>query len=176
MNKILVVIDMQEDFVRGVLGSEAAQATIPVVANLVHGFQRRGDPIFYTRDTHGTDYTLTREGQYLPISHCIKYTEGWKICPEVIDYNYWNNIIIDKYSFGFENWKAFRDKIEKVDEIVICGLVTNICVVTNALLLHTFYPETNISVVSNGCAGTSKEEHDAAILTMKSCQINIIEK
>ena len=174
MNKILVVIDMQEDFVRGMLGSEAAQATIPVVANLVHGFQRRGDPIFYTRDTHYDNYMETEEGKHLPVPHCLKDSDGWEICPEVIDYDYWRNYIINKDNFGTIIWKDFMEQFAIADEIVVCGLVSSICVISNIAILRALYPEVPMTLVSKGTAGLSDGNNAAALEVARSLQVNVI--
>lgn len=174
MRKVLVVIDMQEDFVRGALGSDAAQATIPVVANLVHGFQMQGDPIFYTRDTHYDNYMETEEGKHLPVPHCLKDSNGWEICPEVIDYNYQNNFIINKNSFGCIAWKDFSQQFSTADEIVVCGLVSSICVISNIAILRALYPEVPMTLVSKGTAGLSDGNNAAALEVARSLQVNVI--
>lgn len=174
MSKVLVVIDMQEDFTRGVLGSEAAQATIPVVANLVRGFQGHEEPIFYTRDTHYDNYMETEEGKHLPIPHCLKNSDGWEICPEVIDYEYWNNFIIDKNSFGCIAWKDFMGQFAVADEIVVCGLVSSICVISNIAILRALYPEIPMTLISEGTAGLSDGNNAAALEVARSLQVNVI--
>lgn len=175
MNKILVVIDMQEDFTRGALGSPAAEATIPVIAELAYEARGQEFPIFYSRDTHFSDYLSTEEGKHLSVSHCLKNSDGWEICPEVIDYDYWNNIIIDKYTFGFDNWGAFSDQFDSADEIVIVGLVSSICVISNIAILRACYPEVPMTLVAAATAGLSDENNAAALEVARSLQVNVVE-
>lgn len=160
-NKVLIVIDMQYDFIYGSLGSEAAQAIVPKVAEKVKNFN--GD-VFCTKDTHFENYLDTFEGKNLPIEHCIIGTPGHRLIPEVD-----KGQSINKSSFGYD-WGGFG----KYDEIEICGLLTDICVISNALILRSKYPEKRIVVDSNCCAGSSIENHRAALMVMNSCMIDII--
>lgn len=169
MSKILIVVDMQNDFVYGSLGSEAAQAIVPKVVEKVKNWNEK---ILFTQDTHFEDYFKTLEGEKLPVEHCIKNTEGWEIIDELRQYitNFYQVVL--KRTFGYEGWDALF--LSKDDEIEIVGLCTDICVVSNALALRMFYPNTKITVDASCCAGTSAEAHNAALQVMKSCQIDIV--
>lgn len=161
MNKVLIVVDMQYDFIYGSLGSEAAQAIVPKVAKKVKNFN--GD-IICTKDTHFENYLSTFEGKNLPIEHCITGTPGHKLIPEVD-----KGLSVNKGSFGYD-WCG----LDKYDEIEICGLLTDICVVSNALILRSKYPEKRIVVDASCCAGSSMDNHKAALMVMSSCMIDII--
>jgi len=175
MKKLLLVVDMQNDFVTGSLGSEMAQAIIPAVQERIMEYERLGSTVIYTMDTHGNDYLSTAEGKKLPVKHCIEGTDGWLIIPqlnvEVDDGKSWT---YRKYTFGS---LALADMVAEsgFDEIEICGLCTDICVVTNALILRTRMPDVRITVRSNTCAGVTEESHKAALLTMKMCQIDVVD-
>lgn len=174
MKKILVVVDMQSDFIDGALGTAEAKKIVNRVIDKIHNYA--GDCIYATRDTHGENYLETSEGKYLPVKHCIKGTEGWEIRKEVA-LAMPEAVIVDKPTFGSEELaqrlqeENNREKIE----IELAGLCTDICVVTNALLLKTRLPEVKISVDASCCAGVTPESHKAALLTMKMCQIDILE-
>lgn len=165
--KTLVVVDIQNDFVSGSLGSAEAQAIIEPVCDLIRSW--KGD-IIVTLDTHGCDYLETREGHMLPVSHCIKPTQGWQLNNNVAEALSMKPRVsyIEKNTFG-----SF-DIYSTDDEIVIIGLVTNICVINNALILRNLYPEKQISVVSECCAGTTPEDHQKALDIMKTNHINIL--
>ena len=169
MSKVLVVVDMQNDFVNGCLGSDEACRIVPNVRKKILEYQKNGDTIIFTRDTHDENYLQSQEGKYLPVPHCIYGTDGWKI---VDDLEVENCEYIDKPNFGWIHWdiKNFDDK----DEIELIGVCTDICVVSNALILKAMYPETHITVDASCCAGVTPESHSAALLTMKSCQIDVI--
>lgn len=177
MNKLLIVVDMQNDFVTGSLKNPAAEKIIP---NIVR--KLRADDYAYlafTRDTHEEDYLETQEGKNLPVKHCIKNTEGWEIVPELQEFTD-HALIIDKPTFGFKDWDKeistyFDDTFpdDFPDEIELVGTCTDICVVSNALILKSLYPEMKITVDSSCCAGLTEEAHNAALLTMKNCQINV---
>ena len=169
MSKILIVVDMQNDFVYGSLGSEAAQAIVPKVVEKVKNWD---GGVLFTQDTHFEDYPETLEGEKLPIEHCIKDTEGWEIIDELRQYITNSYQVILKHTFGYEGWDALF--LSKDDEIEIVGLCTDICVVSNALALRMFYPNAKITVDASCCAGTSVEAHNAALQVMKSCQIDIV--
>lgn len=166
MGKVLIVIDMQNDFVTGTLGNKEAQAIVLNVQAKVKEYADRGDRIIFTKDTHGENYLDTPEGKKLPVKHCINGTEGWQIVPglEVENCEY-----IDKPTFGWLNWEGFGSN----DEIELVGVCTDICVVSNALILKAKYPEAIISVDASCCAGVTPEKHNAALETMKSCQIDV---
>ena len=173
--KILIVVDMQNDFITGALGSAEAQAIVPNVAEKIKGWDGL---VLFTRDTHYEDYKGTLEGKKLPIPHCIKNTYGWNIINELKELSNTNNTI-DKYTFGFKDWAWILDKVFKIYkedkfEFELCGVCTDICVVSNALALRMFYPNTKITVDASCCAGVTPEKHKAALEVMKSCQIEVI--
>lgn len=171
--KILVVVDMQNDFIYGSLGSLLTQNVVSNVVAKVAEYKANGDIILYTRDTHREDYLETPEGKKLPVEHCIFGTEGWEIIPELDPKGSdgkWD--IIDKPIFGSEE---LMDYLDDEDEIEFCGVCTDICVVSNALMAKSFYPNAKISVDPKCCAGTSINNHLSAIDVMRSCQIDIIE-
>ena len=173
--KTLIVIDMQNDFIDGALGSKEAQAIVPNVKKKIEEYVASGDEVIFTRDTHGEQYLETNEGKHLPVPHCIKNTEGWNIIPEI---DIPDREHIDKPTFGYPDWEItgqdgdFTDR--NFEEIEIIGVCTDICVVSNALILKAFYPEINITVDASCCAGVTPESHQAALTTMKMCQINVI--
>lgn len=174
MQKILVVIDMQNDFIDGALGTGEAQQIVGKVVEKIECHE--GGRIFATRDTHGENYLETSEGRYLPVPHCIKGTEGWEIRPEIAErLSRKGAEVIDKPAFGSEALaERLYELAEKEEtEIELVGLCTDICVVSNALLLKAKLPETVIRVDASCCAGVTPESHDAALLTMKMCQIEV---
>ena len=166
MKKTLIVIDMQKDFIDGALGTKEAVAIVENVKKKIAEYQENGDEIIFTRDTHQKDYLNTNEGRYLPVEHCIEGTEGWQIqqgleVPEAI--------YINKPTFGYLNWKEYN-----LEEVEIIGLCTDICVVSNALLIKATYPEIKVTVDASCCAGVTPESHTAALTTMKMCQVEVI--
>ena len=167
MKATLLVIDMQKDFIDGALGTPEAQAIVPAVKEKIQNRLAEGWEILYTRDTHGEDYLHTPEGKKLPVPHCIRGTVGWEI-PEELYVE--GSEIIDKPSFGFTGWNSYS-----FEEIEIVGLCTDICVVSNALILKALFPNAKISVDPKCCAGVTPASHDAALLTMKMCQIDVVE-
>ncbi|MBO4837834.1 MAG: cysteine hydrolase [Lachnospiraceae bacterium] len=172
MDKYLIVVDMQKDFVDGALGTPEAQAVVPAVRAKI---EAHGGPVIFTQDTHGPEYLQTQEGRFLPVEHCIRGTEGWEIVPELRDLAVRPGArIIDKPSFGSTVLAAVlteeRDKIESVELI---GLCTDICVVSNALMIKAALPEVPLSVDSACCAGVTPGRHEAALETMRSCQITV---
>lgn len=170
MRKILIVVDMQNDFVNGTLGSAEAQAIVPNVVEKV----RTWDPndLYFTRDTHYPQYLATLEGKYLPVKHCVYQTNGWQIIDELLPYAEESLQIINKETFGCEAWGNMYFGPEFEFEVV--GLCTDICVVSNALALRMFYPDVKITVDASCCAGVTPEKHLAALEVMKSCQIEVI--
>ena len=173
MKNILVVVDMQKDFVDGALGSKEAVAIVPAVAEKIR--DHKGD-IFVTLDTHHENYMETQEGKKLPVPHCIKGTDGWKLDDEVEkalagkEYT-----VIEKVTFGSVDLPALiREKTGGDDFTAeFIGLCTDICVVSNALLVKANFPEAALSVDSACCAGVTPEKHEAALETMRSCQIDV---
>ena len=170
MKKLLIVVDMQNDFITGTLGSPQAQQILPSVKAKIEVYKRNGDKIIFTRDTHYDDYLTTQEGQYLPVVHCIEGTVGHLIAGE-LDSN--GSEVFDKPNFGSLEL-AKRVAEGSFDKIELCGLCTDICVVSNALILKAQLPETKVTVDARCCAGVTDESHSAAMLTMKMCQVNII--
>ena len=164
----LIVVDMQNDFITGSLGSSMAQDIVMSVKEKIKSFD--GEVIF-TRDTHLEDYMNTQEGKKLPVSHCIKDTDGWQICPELAEYA---KNIIDKPTFGSVDLPDIIKQIDKEpDCIELCGLCTDICVISNAMILKAAFSETKIIVDSSCCAGVTPESHEAALTTMKMCQVKV---
>lgn len=190
--KILICIDMQDDFITGSLGTKEAQAILPNVLEKVNKF--KGDYIIFTRDTHPDDYLYTKEGKQLPVKHCIREKDGWQIEKSLfkwIDDNHFSGGIpvgiIDKPTFGSvpmqDGTANVIDRIRRViaehnadgAEIECVGLCTDICVVSNVLTLKAFFYEcADITVDSSCCAGVTPEKHEAALEVMRSCQINVI--
>lgn len=165
--KTLLVIDMQNDFIDGALGTAEAVSIVEAVKEKILARQAEGWQILYTRDTHEEDYLTTPEGQKLPVKHCIRGTEGWQIREGL----YLEGCeIIDKPTFGWTGWGSFDFR-----EIELVGLCTDICVVSNALILKALFPNARISVDSRCCAGVTPDSHKAALLTMKMCQIEVTE-
>ena len=168
MRRRLIVIDMQNDFVYGCLGSVEAMNIVENVKNKISEYVSSGDEIIFTRDTHHKNYLDTQEGRHLPIPHCIYGTDGWKIVDglEVPNCKY-----INKNSFGWMDWDLYGGVINKIE---IVGVCTDICVISNALILKSMFPEVEIKVDSSCCAGTTPEKHEAALAVMKSCQIYVL--
>lgn len=170
MRKILVVVDMQNDFIDGALGTPEAQAIVPNVIAKMKGYPKAD--VFATRDTHPQDYLDTQEGRYLPVPHCIKGTRGRELRSEVAELVLPENVI-DKPTFGSMRLASLMSKLAQEDELEIelVGLCTDICVVSNALLLKAALPEAKVSVDPTCCAGVTPQKHEAALETMRSCQI-----
>lgn len=166
MKKTLIVIDMQNDFIDMALGTSEAVAIVPKVKEKIQEYVANGDEIIFTRDTHFEDYLESTEGKYLPVAHCIKGTKGW----EIADGLYVEGCkIIDKPNFGWPNWKE-----EYLDEVEIIGLCTDICVVSNALIIKATFPDARVKVDPACCAGVTVESHEAALKTMAMCQVEIL--
>ncbi len=173
MKKYLIVTDMQNDFIDGALGTPEAVAIVPSVCEKIRSFD--GD-IILTMDTHGSDYMEKREGRFLPVEHCIKGTEGWDLSKEVKAALYGKNYrVLEKITFGSVDLpKLLKDLSgEENFEVHVIGLCTDICVVSNAMLVKASFPEADIYVDAACCAGVSPESHRAALKTMKSCQMVI---
>lgn len=176
--KILVVVDMQNDFITGSLGTPEARAIVPNVEKKIESAVKDGDLIIYTRDTHMGDYLETREGKKLPVEHCVYKTEGWRIVSDLFPPgSYENYHVIDKFTFGSRELPELilnSGLALSANEIELVGLCTDICVVSNALLLKAaFYQSMDISVDATCCAGVTPESHEAALKTMEMCQINV---
>ena len=176
MSKILISVDMQNDFVDAALGTKEAVAIVPAVCEEI---QKDYDLVIATRDTHHEDYLATNEGKHLPVVHCVENTEGWMLNEEVGNAlkERGSFIIIDKLTIGSEELVQVlkdHDEREPIESITLIGLCTDICVVTNALLVKTAFPEIPVMVKADCCAGVTPETHDAALKTMQMCQIEII--
>lgn len=173
MRKILLVIDMQTDFVDGALGSAEAVAIIPNVLREISKYDK--SDIIATRDTHPAEYMQTREGRYLPVPHCIKNTSGWEIHPEIAP-ALEGCLVIDKPTFGSTELCEHIVRLSEDDdiEVTLVGLCTDICVVSNAMLIKAALPEIDVKVIADACAGVSPDSHQAALTTMKMCQIDVI--
>ena len=166
--KILIVVDMQNDFISGSLGSTLAEAIVPGVVEKVKKYDGK---VIFTRDTHFADYMNTQEGRKLPVEHCVKDTAGWEICNELKPYA---ETVIDKITFGsVELPSVIKNFGEEIEEIELCGLCTDICVISNAMILKAAFPEVKISVDGKCCAGVSEESHQTALDAMRAVQIEI---
>ena len=170
MSKYLIVVDMQKDFVDGVLGTSEAVAIVPRVKGKLAEAQANGDKIIFTRDTHQVEYLATNEGKHLPVEHCIEGTAGWQIY-DGLDTT--GAVIVDKPTFGFLDWAKYIEDSEDLT-LELIGLCTDICVVSNALVLKALFPEAAVMVDASACAGVTPETHDAALMTMKMCQVEVI--
>ena len=166
--KYLIVVDMQNDFISGSLGSNMAKAIVDNVVEKVKNFEGE---IIFTRDTHADCYLDTMEGKNLPVVHCIKGTDGWQICPELLPYA---ENVIDKVTFGSVDLPHIIAKSGEIESIELCGLCTDICVISNAMILKATFPEVKILVDSSCCAGVTLESHNNALSAMKMTQIEII--
>ncbi|MBQ8238870.1 MAG: cysteine hydrolase [Oscillospiraceae bacterium] len=167
--KYLIVVDMQNDFTTGSLGSPHAVAIIPNVLRKVKSFDGH---VIFTRDTHDQEYMKTQEGRKLPVPHCIKDTEGWEICGELKPYVHH---VVDKITFGSVDLpEILKETGEAIEEIELCGLCTDICVISNAMILKAAFPETRITVDGSCCAGVTMESHDTALNAMKAVQIEVL--
>lgn len=174
--KVLVVVDMQNDFITGALKNKRAEEIVPKIADYIKQFE--GITIF-TRDTHGSDYLETMEGKNLPIEHCIAGTDGWNVYESLIkacEGKEGNCFVFNKPTFGYasELAKFIADFKQPITEIEFCGTCTDICVISNVLGMKEHMSEIKISVHENMCAGLSEEKHKAAIEVMKSCQVEVI--
>ena len=166
--KFLIVVDMQNDFISGSLGSDMAKAIVENVVDKVKSFDGE---IIFTRDTHADCYLDTMEGKNLPVVHCVKDTDGWQICPELLPYA---ENVIDKVTFGSVDLPHIIAKSGDVESIELCGLCTDICVISNAMILKASFPEVKILVDSSCCAGVTLESHNNALSAMRMTQIEII--
>ena len=167
--KDLIVVDMQNDFITGSLGSKLAEAIVPNVVRKVKDFDGK---VIFTRDTHFEDYPDTQEGKKLPVAHCINDTDAWQICDELKSYA---SEIVDKVTFGSVTLPhILKNEGNDIEEIVLCGLCTDICVISNAMILKAAFPEVKITVDSSCCAGVSMDSHNTALDAMRAVQIEIV--
>lgn len=171
MQDILIVVDMQNDFIDGALGTAEAVAIVPKAAEKIRSFK---GTVIFTRDTHGEDYMQTQEGHNLPVPHCIKGSQGWEVCPALEPLR--TGLTIDKPTFGSAELGRLLlelDKKEPVGSITLIGLCTDICVISNAMIAKAFLPEVPVTVDAACCAGVTPESHRTALNAMKMCQISI---
>ena len=175
----LIVIDMQNDFVTGALGSEDAQAIVGNVVKTIEAF--KGDDVIFTADTHIQDYEKDPESRVVPVPHCIVDTPGWLLVPPVAHFVSNKTKIVRKSTFGILDWRKVLllrgyHWVNDLDgaAFTLCGLCTDICVVSNAVTLRTAFPDATIKVVSDACAGTSQEAHEAALKVMQSIGVKLI--
>ncbi len=170
--KFLIVVDMQNDFIDGALGTKEAVSILPNVKSKIEGFDGR---VIFTRDTHGEDYLSTQEGKNLPVEHCIKNTDGWQISPVLEALR--KEEPVDKPSFGSialgQLLKAYDTYEEKIESVTLIGLCTDICVISNAMIIKAFLPEIPVIVDASCCAGVTPESHENALNAMAVCQITI---
>ena len=174
--KILIVVDMQKDFIDGSLGTPEAQKIIPAVAERIRACRNAGYTVIATLDTHGEDYLETAEGKKLPVRHCIRGTEGWELNPEVRE-ALGDCLLVEKPTFGSVRLPEIIREGRTPDDrlsMELIGLCTDICVISNALLLKAYFPDAEIRVTAACCAGVTPEKHLAALNTLQSCQIDVI--
>lgn len=169
MAHFLIVVDMQNDFIEGALGSREARDILPYVKQLVKDFD---GIVYFTRDTHFEDYLQTQEGRNLPVPHCIQGTEGWQIHPQLDCLR--RTEAIDKITFGSCELVELLREEGRVESVTFVGVCTDICVISNAMLVKAFFPEVQITVDARGCAGVTPETHKQALAAMKMCQIRIL--
>lgn len=177
---VLIVVDMQNDFVSGALGTAEAGPIVPEVVRRVADAVDRQEMIFFTRDTHGPDYLQTQEGRRLPVPHCIRGTQGWELISQLSAYAA-GRPLVDKPTFGSADLarmlraqdQSLRALGGRVEKITLIGLCTDICVISNALLLKAFLPEAEITVDAACCAGVTPESHQTALAAMETCQITV---
>ncbi len=175
-NKFLIVVDMQNDFIDGALGSAEAQHIVPAVLERIGAAREAGETLIATLDTHTPDYLNTPEGKKLPVPHCIEGSEGWKIRPEIME-ALGDALLVQKPTFGSTRLPELiaglaEDPARMTIELL--GVCTDICVVSNTLLLKAHFPDAEIRVNAACCAGVTPDKHNAALETMRSCQIDVI--
>lgn len=170
MKELFIVIDMQHDFINGALGSAATEAVVPAVKAAIAGAQKRGAEIVYTQDTHDAEYLTTQEGKKLPVPHCIRGTHGWEILSEL----YLTGArVFEKPTFGSTALAEYA-RAGGYDTFTLVGVCTDICVISNAMLLKAYCPEAEVRVIAAACAGTSQQNHAAALTAMTCCQIIVL--
>ena len=175
--KFLIVVDMQNDFIDGSLGTKEAESIVPAAAERITVLKKEGYTVIATLDTHEENYLDTREGKFLPVRHCIRGTEGWRIRREVREALGDSAVLVEKPTFGSVRLPDIVREMSGPEgpcEIELLGLCTDICVVSNAMLLKAAFPETDFTVPADCCAGVTPDKHEAALETMRSCQITVI--
>lgn len=173
MERAIIVIDMQNDFVYGPLGTEEAVEMLPrLVEKLDSAVKEKSADLIFTQDTHKEDYLSTQEGRNLPVKHCIKGTEGWQLIHDIMPFTKNAKAVIEKKAFGSTRLPSL---IKPYKEVEFVGVCTDVCIISNALLVKAFYPELLVSVDSKCCAGVTPESHRNALAAMKACQCKIYE-
>lgn len=177
MAKLLIVVDMQKDFIDGALGTKEAVAIVPNVVQKIKEYVQQGDKIIFTKDTHFDGYLDTQEGRNLPVEHCIKGTPGHEICDEIkqiVDLDDYK--VYEKLTFGSSELAGdlAAGMYNDAEEITLIGLCTDICVISNAMLCKTFLTETPVCVAADCCAGVTPDSHNNALKAMEMCQIKIV--
>lgn len=172
MKKALVVVDMQNDFITGVLGNEACRAVVPRVVERVQEAVNDRTDLIFSQDTHQENYLSTQEGRKLPVFHCIQDTDGWKIIPELAETAEKKGILFRKETFGSRDIAEYI-RAHGYEEVELIGVCTDICVISNAMTIKAFAPEAEISVNAACCAGVTPQSHQTAIEAIRACQINI---
>ena len=170
-DKVLIVIDMQNDFIDGSLGTSEAVSIVPKVKERIEKALAAGDKVLFTMDTHGENYMSTQEGKKLPVRHCIKGTWGHELADCLKPYASDKDKVLEKPTFGCA---ALPLAVQRCEEMELIGLCTDICVITNALLLKTYFPEKRIAVDASLCAGVTPASPRNALEAMKMCQIDVI--
>ena len=170
MKDVLIVVDMQKDFIDGSLGTKEAQAIVDNVKDKIECYLAEGKRVIFTKDTHPENYLETYEGKHLPVTHCVKGSQGWEIFG-VLPFDEKLCTVVEKGTFGYLDWKEL---LADVADLEICGLCTDICVISNALILRAIYPDKDILVDAACCAGVTPELHEAALKVMASNQIEVI--
>ena len=175
--RLVAVIDMQNDFIDGALGTREAQGIVENVRERIQAAHAAGEELVYTRDTHGEDYPETQEGKNLPVPHCIKGSKGWQLIPELADVQRERDArVFEKPTFGsteLVHYLTHANAAEPIESIELIGVCTDICVVSNALLIKAALPEVPVSVDARLCAGVTPDAHEAALATMRSCQVQV---
>ena len=173
--KFLIVVDMQKDFIDGALGTPEAQKIVKGAAERIRRAKAAGETVIATLDTHGEDYLSTREGRFLPVPHCVRGTAGWRLNPEIED-ALGDSLCLEKPTFGSVRLPEILAQMagDAPMEVELLGLCTDICVVSNALLVKARFPEADVRIQASLCAGVTPEKHLAALETMRSCQIEVL--
>lgn len=176
-HKFLIVVDMQNDFIDGALGTREAVAIVAAAAERIRACREAGDTLIATLDTHDEDYMQTQEGHNLPVPHCIRCTAGWQLRPEIAEALGEDAIRVEKPAFGSVNLpEVIAKKLApgETPEFELLGLCTDICVVSNALILKAYFPEAPMCIHADCCAGVTPAKHEAALETLRSCQVTVV--
>ena len=173
MKKFIVVVDMQNDFIDGSLGTAEAQEMLPRLKEKLKQVTDSGSAeLIFTMDTHGENYLQTQEGKNLPVEHCLKGSHGWEITPKLQEFVKQAKAVVEKPTFGSLDLPKL---LGEADEVELVGLCTDICVISNAMVIKAAYPEVQVSVDASCCAGVTPESHKNALAAMKMCQIKVLE-